>query len=195
MQGPTIANQAINNLEYSAKFIPFSRSRNKDNKDKNLNWGITLKKGNAELTAKYTQGQAHVLNYDVDCISPRYRITLQKRITDKTCENGKVYRYSKSHDSIFPVREKDRRVPSFGSLLSIKSQPIPLLKDIIYSLLTDSEVLEHGSFEEWADCFGYDTDSIKANNIYQACIQTGLRFKQLFTHEEYEQLKISFEDY
>lgn len=193
MHGPTIANQAMNNIEYSAEFIPFSLSRSKNNEYKSLNWIVTLKKGGVKLITDYMQGQAHVLNYDVECISPRYKTTLQQQIADKTCESGKVFKYFKLHDAIFMVDKKGTK-KSLGPN-STMCQPVPVLKDVIYALLIDSDVLEHVSFKEWAYHTGYDTDSIAANNIYQDCIKIGLNFKPLFTPEEYRQLYISFEDY
>ena len=53
---------------------------------------------------------------------------------------------------------------------SIKPQP----QDVLNCLLLDADVLNYASFEDWADSFGYDPDSIKALNTYNQCLKTAL---------------------
>lgn len=53
--------------------------------------------------------------------------------------------------------------------------PEPTLADVLSSLLLDSEVLGHPSFESWADEYGYDPDSRRAEATYRACMDTTLR--------------------
>ena len=46
----------------------------------------------------------------------------------------------------------------------------PTLEDVLECLVMDSAYIDRASsFEEWADEFGYDTDSRKAEKIYKAC--------------------------
>lgn len=50
----------------------------------------------------------------------------------------------------------------------------PQLEDVVSSLFPDgSPFFNAESFEDWAANFGYDTDSIKARDIYQTCMETG----------------------
>lgn len=70
----------------------------------------------------------------------------------------------------------------------------PKNSDIMYSLLLDSEASSY-SFSEWCDNFGYESDSIKALNIYQACCNIGKQLNKVFSQEQLQQMKIALEDY
>lgn len=52
----------------------------------------------------------------------------------------------------------------------------PTIKDVMYSLVMDSDAIEY-SFSEWCDNLGYDNDSIKAKAIYEACTEN---FKKVY---------------
>jgi len=45
---------------------------------------------------------------------------------------------------------------------------LPLLDDVLFSLVSDSDACEM-SFNEWCSNFGYDTDSRKALAVYELC--------------------------
>jgi hypothetical protein len=46
----------------------------------------------------------------------------------------------------------------------------PQAEGLIECLIQDTRsAFDYSSFEDWADCFGYDQDSRKAEKIYQAC--------------------------
>jgi hypothetical protein len=51
------------------------------------------------------------------------------------------------------------------------SEPTPPdLVDVMYSLVSDASCVRHGqSFEDFASEYGYDSDSIKALGIFNAC--------------------------
>ena len=70
----------------------------------------------------------------------------------------------------------------------------PKNSDIMYNLLMDSEASDY-SFSEWCDCFGYDSDSISALNIYQACENIGKNLRKVFTAEQMQQMRAALEDY
>lgn len=48
----------------------------------------------------------------------------------------------------------------------------PELAEVLYCLRSDCDVVNYGDFEDWADCMGYDTDSRRAERIYNACVDT-----------------------
>lgn len=54
---------------------------------------------------------------------------------------------------------------------------LPDLADVLYSLALDASVLDAGSFEEWAEEFGYDTDSRAAEGLYRACLDIALKLR------------------
>lgn len=51
-----------------------------------------------------------------------------------------------------------------------KGLPKPTVADILHCIVIDN-CSEHHDFEDWADSFGYDKDSRKAETIYRACVQ------------------------
>ncbi len=167
----------LSQIEYKAEFVPFSQSRNKDQDHKSLNWFVTLTCKNTILRTDYMQGIGHVKSAN----KPKNPNDLYRKslIENQTAETGKLHKYAYS-DNVFST---------------MKKHPIPELKDVLYCLLMDSDVLNHSSFEEWANEFGYDTDSIKANKIYQECLAIALKIKAMFTSEDLETLQKFYQDY
>lgn len=55
----------------------------------------------------------------------------------------------------------------------------PKIEDVLYNLILDSDALDT-SFDYWCDELGYDTDSRKAFDTYQACCENAKKIKQLF---------------
>ena len=78
---------------------------------------------------------------------------------------------------------------SMGSLIKEK----PDLVDVLSSLISDTNDLD--TFEDWCGCFGYDTDSIKANKMYKQCLEELKQLKKMFTEKELKELRKIFEDY
>lgn len=70
----------------------------------------------------------------------------------------------------------------------------PTAASVLHSLLLDSQGAEQ-PFDYWAADYGYDTDSIKALNIYNACCEIRRQVNAFFTHAERETLRTMLEDY
>lgn len=157
-------------LTVESEFVPFSKSRNAGEKMPSLNWKVTLKRGDVKiLTTDYSAGCGH---------APSYK------------QSETVY----SHDAVILECEKGFQV-SENFKLPRKDKPIkPDSMEVIYSLLLDSEVLEYGSFEEWAREFGYDEDSRKHEAVYNACMKIALQFNRLGASVIAE-LREVFQDY
>lgn len=98
----------------------------------------------------------------------------------EACESGKsrIYRGDNAWDA------------SHGARV-ITLRP-PCLLDVLYALVTDAEVLNYTCFEDWAESFGYDTDSRKAEKIYKDCLRIALQLRQIINIEEAAEL---FSDY
>lgn len=65
----------------------------------------------------------------------------------------------------------------------------PKPHDLIQCLASDASSAQNaGSFEEFANELGYDTDSRKAEKIYLECQQTALRLQQWLGLERYAEL-------
>jgi hypothetical protein len=70
----------------------------------------------------------------------------------------------------------------------------PELRDVFYSLLMDAEAYSMG-FEEWADNFGYDRDSRKAESTYNECAAIGRSLAARLSPAEIDRLREVFQDY
>lgn len=73
-------------------------------------------------------------------------------------------------------------------------QVTPHSADVLYSLLMDSSSADM-SFDGWCDDYGFDNDSIKVLNMYQACCKTAKDLCRVFTHSQIETLRTLLEDY
>ena len=163
-------------VEYSATFVPFSRSRSRDEKQCNLNWIVTLKAGRTEFSTDYSQGVGHIPKYEHG-----NKLVIYRDAVAETCETGNDHTVGYKSVSIFTRMRAKPLAP-------------PTKADVFSCLLMDSEVIYFAGFEDWADAWGYDTDSREAEKIYQACLQTALRFRQFFDGTELTELRELFQD-
>ena len=163
-------------VEYSAKFVPFSQSRNKGEKQCNLNWIVTLKAGRTEFSTDYSQGVGHIPNYQHG-----NNLVIYRNAVAQTCETGKNHTIDYKNDIY----------------RSGRSQPLapPTKADVFYSLCLDSDVIYFACFEDWASEFGYDTDSRSAEKTHKACLAIALKFRQFFNEAELAELRELFQDY
>jgi hypothetical protein len=141
-------------IPYNATFVPQSMSRNADEKNPSINWLVSF----GSIQTDYMQGIAHMPGYKFYT-----RRTLEIADREKAAaEQGKYFtRYS------------------HGGLFGGKKIPAPKLVDVLYSLVMDSDVINYDCFEDWAECFGYDTDSREAERIYNACMAIALKLRNL----------------
>lgn len=144
-------------LSYEATFQPRPQPV-ETVKTPQLHWLITLTsqgKFRHTMQTDYNAGVGHVANY-----KQHGRQTHDARQWEKayrmTCENGRLYKVESSQGSIDPLN---------------KWQPKPDLLDVLYGLVSDADVLDHTSFESWAEAYDFDTDSRKAEDIYRVCLK------------------------
>lgn len=170
----TTVKAVVPDLEYTAEFVPQSKSRNAEEKNPTLNWRVTLKTPRGTLTTDYSQGIGHLPGYNAQAARS---IGGDKYI--KWCvENGK-----RGHGEPYGV-------PMGGKAIAP-----PTLTDVVYSVLADSEAIDFGTFDDWASEFGYDTDSRKAEAIYKACVDTGLKLRRILGDDKIAALREMFQDY
>lgn len=67
--------------------------------------------------------------------------------------------------------------------------------DVLASLVIDSGAIDSADFEEWANDLGYDTDSRKAEAIYRACLEIGLKLRVELGDDGLQRLREAFQDY
>jgi hypothetical protein len=146
-----------NKLELSYKFVPFSISRNSEEKDKTLNWKVTLKSPKGQMTFEYQKGIGH-LPYPQDMFSRRkaYQASEINQILEDAVEKGIARKVTVSNGEI-TIRMGNADFPN------------PTMKEILESLSLDADSRHHLSFESWAREYGYDSDSISAQKVYNSC--------------------------
>lgn len=170
-------------LTVDSVFVPYSKSRNKAEKHKSLNWTVTLKLNGREiLSTDYSAGIAHCPGYDKK-VSPHWdrpAKTWRNAICEFECESG------------FHAKQ----FTAWGGFLADKSRPImPNAIDVIHSLTMDSDVLNYSTFEDWAENFGYDPDSRNGEKVYKACMKIALKMRAALGESGLSRLNEIFEDY
>lgn len=172
--------KAVNELQltYVAEFVPTKQPVDTV-KSPQLHWSITLQRGQRKMTVPYFEGCGHVIGY-----KQFHKTPCDKRRHDElirlTCETGKLCK---------------RISEVFGPIISKEKQPAPKLLDVLYCLIQDASVLDSGGFEEWADNYGYDTDSRSAEKTYRQCIDQSLQLRNLLGNENLERLRELYQDY
>lgn len=163
------------NVTAKYEFVPFSLSRNAKEKLPSLNWKVTLRRKEREfMRFDYSQGCAHAPSY-----KQNMKYAHEHETVKAECERGKHGRFLQSMG-----------VHSFG-------KPIdpPKLADVLYSICMDSEAIEYGTFQEWAGSMGYETDSRKAEAIYNACISEALKLRGTVGDKAMSELRDATQDY
>ena len=164
-------------LTMVATFVPFSRSRNAKLKptfrDLQISWRVSLLRNGREfLSTDYTQGIGHVPGYTQGLRDSLYNFERMYRAVQ---ENMHFYLDST------PFRTT--------------KIPPPTVDDVLYSLVRDSDVIDYRGFEDWAENCGYETDSRKAETIYRACLDIGLKLRAAVGSKGLERLREVFQDY
>jgi hypothetical protein len=171
-----LAEMAAQGITVGAVFVPWSMSRNKGEKDRSLNWLITLKRnGRDVLTTDYGAGIGRCPSYQ-----QRFgKMTVDEQAAIKyETEHGKAYR------GIGPGTS-----PRSGAAILLDSA------DVLHSLLLDASVLDAGGFENWAGDYGFDLDSRKAEKMYQACLEIALKLRAGLGDEGIARLNAAAEYY
>jgi hypothetical protein len=169
-------------LEYRAEFVPFSKSRNAKKATKpgdySLNWRVTISKGARRLETDYMQGIGHIPWHQHKA---RYSIDEWEALK-YACEQGKTPR--------LPYGS----MPSFPSM-GAKPIPAPALYEVLYCLSMDAGAIDYASFEEWAEDFGYDTDSRAGEKIYRECLRIALELRAMIGDAGLQSLRDAAQDY
>jgi hypothetical protein len=163
-------------LTYSANFVPQSASRNRNEPQFTLNWKITIANSRSSLECDYSQGIGH--------LTPQ-----QQNFLRKHC--------GINENSVAQVEARQNIVETGvvpGFLFSGNRVKQPEFRDVMHSLLLDSTALDYGSFEDWADDHGYDSDSRAAESVYRSCLKHGLKLRSMIGDERIADLHDLFKD-
>jgi len=162
----TIANSVVPSLKMESTFIPYQEIP-ESVKDWQVNWKVRLILDERTIIeTDYHQGIGHLRGYNLSFYS-------KMSIRD--------------HKQISTVLEGGRST-EFGIVE-------PNIDDVLSCLIMDADVLTYDSFDDWAECMGYDTDSRKAEETYRACIEIGLKLRNRLGEETLPQLQEAYSDY
>lgn len=163
-------------ITYTADFVPFSKSRNAKKATKpgdySLNWKVTIRKNGRSLCTDYMQGIGHIPGKAASA----YRLSIAEFERIKSvCESGK---YGREADSFLK-----------------HPLPLPDVCDVMHCLVLDAEVLEYARFEEWAENFGYEPDSRKAEQTYRDCMAIALQLRSIIGDAGIQAVREAGQDY
>lgn len=165
-------------LDVVAVFVPFSKSRNKDEKDdlKNprpsLNWTVTLQRQGRDANSGERCGPIHVI-MTTDYMAGSGHCPADKVLAPAGTlprEAARIKRHNVATEC-----ETGRKVIGGGFRQGPAINPDAV--DVFAALCMDSSVLDAGGFEDWASDYGYDTDSRAAEAVYRACLETALKLR------------------
>jgi hypothetical protein len=165
-------------LEYSAEFVPFSKSRNAKPAPKrselSINWHVTLTCNGRAFTCDYSQGIGH--------LPENCRIPFNGRVTIEVNENirGAV----------------ERGCGPFAGSYLVKGQSLqpPAFSDVLECLVLDAGALDFADFESWASNYGYEKDSRAAEAIYRTCLDQALKLRACIGGPALDELRAIPED-
>jgi hypothetical protein len=160
-------------LAMTAVFVPWSLSRSRKDSPKlsdySLNWRVALlKDGKEVLTTDYSAEIGHCKN--------KVRVLGRPTIFEAN----------------LIIAECEGQAICEGGITRVSP---PKMHDVVHSIVLDSDVIEYGSFEQWASDFGYDPDSRKAEAIYKACLAHALKLRLAIGDAGIAQLREAFQDY
>lgn len=92
------------------------------------------------------------------------------------------------------LKRGDKSMGFYYSMGSAHTDP-PDLVDVVYSLVRDADVLNHETFESWADETGFDNDSLKGFRAYEVARKQSTVFVDLFTKSEFGDFTELFSEY
>jgi hypothetical protein len=201
-------------LSVSSEFIPFSQSRNaKANAkpgERSLNWQVTVHNaaGHPILTTYYSAGVGHCPAYRQGPLERReqsptptrpHRVLVHKtdaaHMVEFETERGiaarSVYYTAGGDPEVTPQREivGDKTPKTQYKKIN------PATLDVLYCLVSDAEAGDFASFEEWAESFGFDSDSRRAESAYRDCLATYLKLRAAIGDDGLAQLREGFADF
>lgn len=157
------------NLEFKTEFLKndFHFANDKDKRDI---YKITLKRGQRKYTFNFGQSLNNSGFY-AQYSRTKYNIPIEKL----SLSDSEVKRYVKCHFN-----------HDFGNVTGDKI--IRPISPTLYDVLTCLQKYDVGTFENFCDDFGYDTDTRTAKKIYKAVVKEYDKMCSLFNNEELDLL-------
>lgn len=168
-------------LSVTCEFVPQSQSRNAGESALSLNWRCAILRNGAPIrgieAVDYMQGIGHAPSHKSP---PKFA-------------DGRVDKWQQSQCAKVEAETgKQGRVPGLsGRVEPMRNKPLspPSAADVFSSLCLDSDALDYSTFEDWAECLGYDPDSRKGEAIYRLCLAHGLALRAAIGDDELQALR------
>ena len=135
------------------------RDKFKDNDGVTV-WSVTIVNDKSSLTTEYTMGSAYRISTVSDTCIWKNRKTVYRKNERLPCVYGGL--------SIHEASVRNRSVPEK-----------PELEGVLYCLVMDAVFSSTSSFEEFCDNSGFDSDSVKAKETFEACQKTHYRLLKM----------------
>ena len=146
------------------------------------------------------KGEKHGINYSVTLENSRHKYSFDFWASIKDRE---VYEAVESYNKFnpFPTPEDFRSMDiikketlnnpkvSIDNIRKDKKAVLESLKPKTYNILACLNPLQENNFEEFCNSFGYDTDSINALKVYEACERQDNQLRKLWSMDELEKLQ------
>jgi len=158
-------------LGYEVEFIPKRFSRNAKSKEPSLNWRITLSRGSRSMSFTYSQG--------IGFATPKWQSlsAYEKKLYEKYAPENQYYN---SYEE--------------GVKLNIKLIP-PNIRDVLYSLVVDADVINFVSFKKYARDLGLNEDSISEKKLFEEMLDEAVEFIELIGRDNFDKLVELYENY
>lgn len=173
-------------LSIEAAFVPWSQSRNREEKHRSLNWRVTVlvarggAKPRAILTTDYSAGIGHAPSY-VSYFKTNFDKLLADHAIAAECETGYRHVRGSEHSPDRPSKTADKI--EFDEL------------GFWASLTMDADVLNYRDFEDWAGSLGFDTDSRRADRAYSECVRHAIALRADLGDDGLQKLREAFIGY
>lgn len=171
----------LEQIEFKAVFVPQSASRNSADKNPCLNWRVSFFRKTPEhmpvggnFSLDYMQGIGHVPGHQHSHYYGRMSVDDAARL--------KAFNAS-AETGMYPTER------------NVKALPGPHAVDVLYSIINDRSVTDMRNFEEFADEFGFDVDSRKAEATYRACLGQTRDAERLFGRPLLDKIALILENY
>ncbi len=165
-------------LTYSARFVPQSLSRNRQETTKSLNWFVTIERNGHKLETDYMQGVGFIPGRPQNFERSIFGRDAQKAFDDAS-ELGTYPRVMPRRDFVHVPRV---------------TLPAPNVLDVLHSLTLDASTAD-ATFEEWCADYGVDPDSRKGEAMYRAGVDIGIKLRRILGAETLARLSKLFQDY
>jgi hypothetical protein len=131
---------------------------------------------------------------DEEFILEEMGVTIRAARIDARTDSGSEWQADASHWRV-NIRRNGESFDIEYSQGSAFQGATPNDTDVFNSLLLDTSEIDGTDFEEWCGNYGYDTDSRRAERMFNACKKTYENMRRLFSDGDLDELRELFADH